>query len=111
MAEYKCGRVPWLLRVVWNPVAAFDLTDGRQRTDHSKVVPWAFLVTACVFKGFGNPFEWYELLALGSMSFGYGAWRTFLKSKSITGTFEKKESLVKTVIRQERDVAEGIDPA
>lgn len=108
-------KLPWLVRAVWDPVDACDLVDKQGKADHGKVVPFLFLVVACVLHVLGMPFSWYELLALGSLSFGYGAWRTFLASRAVTGTFTdvntRAESKATTIVRQERDVAAGIDPA
>ena len=114
--ERECAaRWPWLLRALWNPVIGFDLLDNKGHADHGKIIPWAFLVFACVMAAVGRNLSWYELLALGSLSFGSGAWRTFLKSRVVSGTFTdahvRTETITKSTIRTERDVAAGIDPA
>lgn len=102
---------PWLLRALWNPVEALDLRDKNDKTDHAKVVPWILLMVSIVFHALGIPFTWWELTALGSMAYGYGAWRTFLQSRNVAGTFtEKVDHVVTHTIAERRDHAAGIEP-
>lgn len=110
--------LPWILKAIWNPVQHIDLRDAKGDPDHSKIVPWLFLITACVFHVIGKPFTWYELVALGSLCYGWAGWRAFLKSRTLTGTatanFTRSEqehvSRTEVVVREERDFAAGIDP-
>lgn len=103
--------LPWVFKAVWNPIDWFDLRDRKDQVDHGKVIPWAFLVVAVVAHFAGVPFAWWELLALGSLSFGYGAWRTFLQSRSVTGQFTHQVSEVtQRIIQERRDHNAGIEP-
>lgn len=104
---------PWLLRALWNPIEALDLRDNDDKPDHGKVLPWILLMAAIVFHAMGIPFAWWELTALGSLAYGYGAWRTFLKAKSVSGTFTEsvqRTSIHTHSITERRDPSEGIEP-
>lgn len=101
---------PWVFRALWNPVEALDLRDNNNNPDHSKILPWMLLMVAMIFHAVGIPFTWWELTTLGSLAYGYGAWRTFLKAKSVTGTFTDKVENIAIHVTERRDIAEGIDP-
>jgi hypothetical protein len=98
---------PWLLRALWNPVDALDLRDKADQPDHAKIVPWILLMISIVFHAVGIPFTWWELTTLGSLAYGYGAWRTFLQAKNVTGNFA---SSITHTITEKRDPAAGIQP-
>lgn len=100
--------IPWVARLLWDPVSALDLRDKTDKPDHAKIVPFLFLTFACAAH-FVTPLSWWELLALGSLSFGYGAWRTFLSSRAVSGTFNQTETITRTIVEQ-RDAAKGIQP-
>lgn len=81
-------RWPWVLRLVWNPVTALDLVDSHGQPDHGKVIPVAVVAVALVLHGIGNPLGVLELVVMVSAAYGYGAWRTFLRSRVVTGTVQ-----------------------
>lgn len=112
-------RLPFVLRLLWDPVRALDLVDEHGKADHAKVIPTALLVTVVVLRAV----VWnsvvpsvLELLVLFSASFGYGAWRTFLKSKTATFTQDTKINLTGNVpdivkaVKASRDLATGTQP-
>lgn len=106
---------PWLCRALWNPVDALDLRDKDDRPDHGKIVPWTLLVVAIVYHAVGIPFTWWELTALGSLAYGFAAWRTFLQARNVVGTFdaskvETLEDSVRRTITETRDTKLGIEP-
>jgi hypothetical protein len=111
---------PWIIRVLWNPVEALDLTDNEGKPDHGKILPAILLVSAITLQFLGKQYAIGILVVLGSLAYGYGAWRTFLKSKSVTGTFSEvaKTEKVEVDIKQEltqriiekRDHDEGFEP-
>lgn len=100
--------IPWVLRALWSPVEQLDLYDRSGKPDHSKIVPFLFLVSAVAAHFLAMPFAWWELLALGSLSFGYGAWRQFMATKAVSGTLEEKIS--RSYVSPLRDAEAGVDP-
>jgi hypothetical protein len=105
-------KLPWVVRAVWEPVRELDLLDKNDKPDHGKIVPFLFLIAAFTAHFF-LPLTWWELSALGSLSFGYGAWRTFLTSKTVSGTFNTSTNTSTSVIHtitERRDPEKGIEP-
>lgn len=84
--------LPFWIQIFWNPVKALDLVDRHGKPDHTKIVP--FLVTMGIFamKLMGMPFTVLEDTVLLSAAFGVAAWKMFLRSKIVSGTFENKLS-------------------
>lgn len=113
MAQYKWN--PWFwVQAVTDPAYAFDLVDARGKTDHSKIVPFLLLIATVVAHFLGKPFSIGELTVLFSAAYGYGMFRTFIKS----GTFKRTETATETktttinhTIAERRDPERGIDPA
>lgn len=81
---------PWIFRLFWNPVEALDLTDDTGKPDHAKVVPVVMQGVIIVFKALGNPFSLLEMIVMLSASYGQAIWRQFLKSRTVTGTWNEK---------------------
>lgn len=71
----------WLLTLLKNPLEALDLVDDRGRPDHGKVLPALCLIWLLVLLSVGRPLPLGTVIALGSLSFGYAGWRTFLRSR------------------------------
>jgi hypothetical protein len=117
---WKDIKAPWIVRLLWDPVETLDLVDSDGRPDHGKVLPAILLFSAILYQYLAIPYAIGALVVLGSLAYGYGAWRAFLKSKSVTGTFseETKSEKVEVDIHQEiterilknRDSEAGIDP-
>lgn len=101
------------LHLLLDPFTALDLTDSSGKTDHGKVLPALLLFSAIVLQFKGNQYSAAVLIVLGSLSYGYGAWRAFLKSKTVTATEAtqriKIEQRVEEILAR-RDVDAGIDP-
>ena len=75
----------WWIRLIVNPTEALDLIDGKTgRTDHSKLLPAILLFSAIVAHFIHQDFTSASLIILGSLSFGQSAWRSFLKSRTVT---------------------------
>lgn len=87
-------RLPWLIRLAWDPADAFDWYDSRtpSRLDHGKVIPDLTLFAFLVMYFLRVPVPWYALVALPSVAFGQSVWRAFLKSRTMTGTFTETAS-------------------
>jgi hypothetical protein len=111
----------WLLDDVWwvqlalNPLAALDLVDSRTgKPDHGKIWPAALLTAAIVAQFHNKPFTIAALMVLGSLAYGYGAWRTLLKSKAVTATEANTNTTTHTtnttITLAPRDVERGVQP-
>lgn len=108
-------QLPFVFRVVIDPVRAFDLLDSNRSPDHAKVVPFFVLCGVFALKLLHAPLSVAELLIVVSASFGATTFRTFLKSKSVSDnrTLSEVKSESKVVVEQilaRRDPVEGIDP-
>lgn len=105
----------WTLpALVLDPIDGFDLKDNKGDADHSKIVPFLVILATFVFHAVGNPMPLWHVITLVSAAFGYGSWRTFLKSKTTTLTSTTENTLSTTVnhtITETRDPVRGIDPA
>lgn len=95
-------RVYWL-QLLCHPVEALDLTDPAGKPDHGKILPAVLLVCAIVAQFAGTPFPATALIVLGSLAYGYGAWRSFLKAKAVTGTEQATVGWSRQETRQEVD--------
>lgn len=103
------------LHLVLDPLRTLDLTDSKGNPDHGKVLPAILLFAAIIAQFLNQPFAVGSLIVLGSLSYGYGAWRAFLKSKTVTSTevlTHNKTEISQKIeqILSRRDVAEGVDP-
>lgn len=102
-------KLPFILNVLWNPVDALDLRDAEDKPDHSKIVPFITLVTVLVFTAIGIVVSPVQMMILFSASYGYGAWRTFLKSRTVTAKIDRREvaEKIEHIVRIERDDENG----
>ncbi len=100
-------KLPWLLRLIWNPIEALDLHDEHGRPDHGKVMPAVCLVWLLVLVSSGHTPPLGVLIALASLSFGYAGWRAFLRSRSAGGAGKTQQP---PSVRP-RDEREGIQEA
>lgn len=105
----------FVYELLMHPIRALDLVDAAGNPDHSKIMPAGLLVSAIVLQFLNRPFDHITLLELGSLSYGYGAWRTFLKSKSVTEhTQVRKEQkelkIIHETILARRLPDDGVDP-
>lgn len=104
------------LHLVIDPFTALDLVDREGRPDHGKILPAILLFSAIIAQFLDKQYSLGVLIALGSLSYGYGMWRTFLRSKAATATEHTENVNVKIKQRYEeilskRDVENGVDPA
>lgn len=99
------------LHLVIDPFTALDLTDRRGKPDHGKVLPAILLISAIVLQFLEKQFSVAVLITLGSLSYGYGMWRSFLKSKTVVSreTLQVKDITIEQILSR-RDAAAGIDP-
>lgn len=106
-------RKSFWVHLLLDPFTALDLVDADGKPDHGKVLP-AILLFAAIVAHFGhNPFTAASLIILGSLSYGYGMWRSFLKSRSVTATEQTiKQEIISRheEILSRRDVNLGVDP-
>lgn len=110
-------QLPFVLRLVIDPVRACDLVDYKHEPDHTKVVPFLVICAAVVLKLLNAPLTAAELLIIMSASFGASMFRMFLRSKTVTATvsdttsraFTESKITVQQVLAR-RDAEEGIDP-
>lgn len=101
----------WLLLLLYDPATALDLWDmsRKDKLDHSKVVGiFAFMSLYAV--------GWYQLLVLerpmttaewiilGTLSFGWPAWRTFLRARIARIELEEETK------REERWTGKALHP-
>lgn len=107
----------WFKNTLWvqllhNPFHALDLTDDLGNTDHGKALPAILLISAIVAQFLGNQFSAITLTILGSLSYGYGAWRSFLKTRAVTSHEETRSTLTHNVTEtiQRRIAEDGVDP-
>lgn len=102
----------WWVLLATNPLAALDLIDQRTgKPDHGKIFPAGLLVSAIIAQFKAVPFAVGSLVVLGSLAYGYGAWRTFLKSRVVTATQTDANINVHqttTVVPIPRDVERGV---
>lgn len=81
----------WILSLLRNPVEALDLKDSNDRPDHGKIMGFVafigmFSLSAAhvVFDAKLLPLG--HMIALGTLAFGWPAWRTFLRARTVTIT-------------------------
>lgn len=108
-------RKAFWLHLVLDPFTALDLTDAKGQPDHGKILPAILLLAAIVAQFLDRQFSAAVLVILGSLSYGYGAWRAFLKSRVVTATEMTMNKTVNVNVKREeilarRDVDLGIDP-
>ncbi len=106
-------RKSFWIHLLLDPFTALDLVDRRGKPDHGKVLPAILLFSAIVAQFLDKPFASASLIILGSLAYGYGMWRSFLKTKTVT--VQEQNSTIVSVSRHEeilsrRDVNAGIDP-
>lgn len=106
-------RKSFWIHLLLDPFTALDLVDNRGKPDHGKVLPAILLFSAIVAQFRDKPFASASLIILGSLAYGYGMWRTFLKTKTVT--VQEQNSTQVIISRHEeilsrRDVNAGIDP-
>lgn len=92
----------WWVQLVLNPPVALDLVDNVGKIDHGKVLPAVLLFSAIAAQFVGHAFAIGALIVLGSLAYGYGAWRAFLKSRTVTSNEQ--------LVRIERDPVAGTQP-
>lgn len=99
-------------QMLYNPFHALDLTDDLGNTDHGKALPAILLISAIVAQFLGNQFSAITLTILGSLSYGYGAWRSFLKTRAVTSSEDIKQITTHNITEtiQRRIADEGVDP-
>jgi hypothetical protein len=95
------NRVPWVLQLLWHPPEALDLVDGEGRIDHGKVLPALCLIWLLLLVTLDRAPDVWVMIVLVSASYGYGSWRTFLMSKTLTRTETRQEVYTETVKRGE----------
>ena len=95
------------VQLIYNPFHAMDLTDDSGKTDHGKVLPAILLISAIVAQFLGKQFDAFILIILGSLSYGYGAWRSFLKSRN---NATQHTQITVTRKERERDLDTATDP-
>lgn len=110
-------KLPFVMRLLWDPARALDLVDKRDKPDHGKMLPAALLAAVLLLKVLGFTFAWYELLILASLCGGVSLIRTLIASGAIKGTGTAAVSVIETtskhvshIIQERRDPALGIDP-
>jgi len=91
-------RKSFWIHLLLDPFTALDLVDRRGKPDHGKVLPAILLFSAIVAQFLDKPFASASLIILGSLAYGYGMWRSFLK-------VSRHEEIL-----SRRDVNAGIDP-
>lgn len=115
--KWALWRIP---AMIVDPVEGFDLVDNKGEPDQGKIVPFTVIVATLVFHAIGNPMPLWHVITLVSAAFGYGSWRTFLKSKTATLTSTSTDNrtqvdtttrTIQHVINERRDNTLGIDPA
>ena len=101
----------WWLQLVLNPPMALDLTDARTgKVDHGKILPAILLFAAITAQFTGVPFAIGALIVLGSLAYGYGAWRAFLKSRVVTSKESVHTSTSTSTVISKRDPVSGVQP-
>lgn len=83
--------MPWLLKILINPIDALDLRDERDQPDHGKIMGFfAFLILFVLIAGYvfagARLVPLGHMIVLGTLAFGWPAWRTFLKARTVTST-------------------------
>lgn len=100
----------WLLWVLWNPLEALDLLDRKGNPDHGKLIGLVGFVAIYLTIFLDRLPPLGHTIALLSVIFGWAGWRTFLASKTVTASEERK--LVDQTIRviQERRKGQDVEP-
>lgn len=115
--------LPFLLRLLWDPVRALDLLDAKGAPDYAKVIPVTVIYAILVLAAFGKALGLGVVVALLAASFGQSMFRSFLKSKTVTvheqatfagamqyaRTHQTTEQITRT-IEERRDHTLGIEP-
>jgi hypothetical protein len=107
-------RKTFWLHLLLDPFTALDLVDQRGKPDHGKVLPAILLFSAIVGQFIDKPFASASLIILGSLAYGYGMWRSFLKSRTVVVSEQNsKQEIVRREYKEimaRRDITLGIDP-
>jgi hypothetical protein len=111
----KFDHLPFVLRLIIDPVRALDLLDGHTVPDHTKIIPFVVVIMIVALKAVHNPFTVMEDTVLLTAAFGQSMWRMFLREKTLTGTVAAtvNTTLNETVTKQileRRDTVLGVDP-
>jgi hypothetical protein len=111
----KFKNLPFVLRLLIDPVRALDLLDGHVTPDHTKIIPFVVVIMIVTLKAMHNPFTVMEDTVLLTAAFGQSMWRMFLREKTLTGTVTAtlNTTLNETVTKQileRRDTDLGVDP-
>jgi hypothetical protein len=96
-------RLPWFLRLLWDPPTELDLVDRRGAIDHGKVIGFVTFVLMYVLIWFGLLPSIGHTIALLSAGFGWASWRTFLASKAVTSTEVVTRQVKEVVARRAVD--------
>lgn len=115
--------LPFLARLVWDPVRALDLVDKHGKPDYSKIIPVTVIYIVLLLAAFGKSLATGMVFILISASFGQSMYRSFLKTKSVTAheaasfagelKYRKDHLVNETTLKQiqeRRDVTLGIEP-
>lgn len=105
------AKLPFVVRLMLDPVRALDLLDKHDVPDHTKIVPFVVLVGVFALKVLGNPFTIAELAIIVPASFGAAMYRSFLRSKQlhVNSSEYTSTSLIRKILDR-RNADEGVDP-
>lgn len=98
-------KLPFLLRLLWDPVQALDLLDATGKPDYAKIIPVTVIYALLTLIAFNKTPSLGVVLALLSASFGQSMFRSFLKAKVVSEqatasfSYAKKEEIL-----EKRDV-------
>lgn len=106
-------QLPFVVRVVWDPIRALDLVDERTgHPDHGKTMPAVVLACVITAQFVGRAFGIATILAVLAASFGAAMFRTFLNTRTVTVQRQELDSTTTTLTGTvaPRDTAAGIQP-
>lgn len=98
--------LPWVVRVLWDPVVEFDLLDAKGKPDHGKVVPALVVLWLLVLATIQRVPSLGFTIAVLAASFGGSTFRAFLRSRTVVAS----ETILHTTITQnlaEREQGDG----
>lgn len=109
-------RIPFLVRLLWDPVRALDLVDNANNPDYAKIIPVIVIVWVLYLLSKGHTISVGMVITLLAASFGQSMFRSFLKARSVTS--DEKATLVlnrtediKRQIIERHDAATGTEPS
>jgi hypothetical protein len=104
------NKMPFIIRLFWDPIRALDLLDKSNAADFGKILPFLLMQQVLVLKAFKIEFTWYELLILAALTGGVSTVRVLIKSGVLKGTLSTVENITNSAIHNvQHTISEKIE--